>query len=430
VARIVPFPGLRYAAEKVGDLATVVTPPYDVIDATAQERYHQANPANIIRLELGKQYPQDQPGDDRYSRAAAQLQDWIASGVLRHEPAPSIYLYQQEFSALGRTLVRNGLLCGLGVEPYSTGTVLPHEETLSKPKQDRLQLMRATACNFSPIFGLYVDPQQQVNEALFAAAAGRQADVELTDEFGEQHRLWVITDANVITQVQAILAPAKIYIADGHHRYETALAYAAEQKAGYDYIMITLVNMYDPGLVVLPTHRMVKDLHPQALDGFRARLDEFFHITPCPERDLEAALAKAGQHGHAFAMCDQDGLSVLVLRDVEKAQKLLPGERSQAWRELDVAILDNLILEHLLGITAQKRREQVNLTYTRDIEQAIAAVQDKSYQLAFFLNPPAVSEVIAVAEAQDKMPQKSTFFYPKLITGLVINDLAYAAGDR
>ena len=234
--------------------------------------------------------------------------------------------------------------------------------------------MRATACNFSPIFGLYVDPQQQVNEALFAAAAGRQADVELTDEFGEQHRLWVITDANVITQVQAILAPAKIYIADGHHRYETALAYAAEQKAGYDYIMITLVNMYDPGLVVLPTHRMVKDLHPQALDGFRARLDEFFHITPCPERYLEAALAKAGQNGHAFAMCDQDGLSVLVLRDVEKAQKLLPGERSQAWRELDVAILDNLILEHLLGITAQKRREQVNLTYTRDIEEAIAAV--------------------------------------------------------
>ena len=320
-----------------------------MIDATAQERYHQANPANIIRLELGKQYPQDQHVDDLYSRAAAQLQDWIASGVLRHEPAPSIYLYQQEFSALGRTLVRNGLLCGLGVEPYSTGTVLPHEETLSKPKQDRLQLMRATACNFSPIFGLYVDPQQQVNEALFAAAAGRQADVELTDEFGEQHRLWVITDANVITQVQAIWPRLKIYIADGHHRYETALAYAAEQKAGYDYIMITLVNMYDPGLVVLPTHRMVKTCTRRLWMVF-GRLDEFFHIT-LPRTGLGSGPGQSRAKRARLCHVRPGWPECASVARRGKSAKIIARERSPGLAGTGCGDTDNLILEHLLGIT-------------------------------------------------------------------------------
>jgi len=432
MAGIIPFIGLRYNNSKIANLASVMTPPYDIIDDKAQARYYAESPVNIIRLELGLMFPDDDEKNNRYTRAKKYLDRWMEDETLLPEAKPALYVYQQEFPGAKGTVIRNGFICGLKVEDYSEGAVLPHEETLSKPKADRLKLMQATQCNFSSIFGLYSDPERLVDNALLEAVGSREPDVDITDEAGEFHRLWVVTDETTLQAVSSILQDKQIFIADGHHRYETALEYSKlmheSGHKGYDYVMTTLVNLYDEGLVVLPTHRVVKNINNLDLEGLKSALTEVFEVE---EFDLSTGLpgfmnelANRGKKKHVFGLYTQErSLYLLTVKNMNQAKSLMPKDMSDSWRKLDVALLDNLVLSRLLGINEADRKNRDNLSYTRDEQWALDRVNDGSHQLALLLNPTRVEEVVAVAQAGDKMPQKSTYFYPKLLTGMVINPL-------
>ncbi|MFZ5632041.1 MAG: DUF1015 domain-containing protein [Bacillota bacterium] len=445
MATVIPFRGIRYNPDKIKNLADVVTPPYDVIDTAGQDRYYQRHPHNIIRLEYGKVFDGDGPDNNRYTRAAACYRDWLKENILVQEKDRALYLYEQEFTAGGRRKVRSALVCSVRLEPYEKGIVLPHEETMPKHKADRLELMRACRANFSPIFSLYTDPDMAVTTVLRDASGKRQPDAVLTDENGEVHRLWVITDGIAISSIQRIMADRQIFIADGHHRYETALNYRAEAGAAgggagdpaYNYAMMTLVNLYDPGLVILPTHRLLKNISETDLASLPGRLRDNFRLEEFPLAPgkenfgsfmNELAVRGSGPagpypHRHVFGVYLDGRLYFATLKNEEGLAALMPPDKSPAWQGLDVSVLHCLAIEKYLGVGGELRARGEHITYTREEEGALLAVDRKEYQLAFFLNPTLVEEVTTVAANGEKMPQKSTYFYPKMITGLVINSL-------
>ncbi|NPV92396.1 MAG: DUF1015 domain-containing protein [Firmicutes bacterium] len=439
MATIVPIRGIRFNQEKVGSIAEVVTPPYDIIDNTAQARYYARHAHNIIRLELGQTFQQDDDRNNRYTRAAGYFARWLEEGVLTREKKPAFYLYEQEFTLDGKRQMRTGFICGVELASYGPGNVLPHEETLSKPKADRLQLMRACKANFSPVFGLYDDPSEEINQALQAARGKRSPDVDFIDEAGEGHRLWVITNSKTQQKIIKAMKDLTIYIADGHHRFETALNYYQESQsrgeATNPTVLITLVNLYDPGLLILPTHRLVKNLKEFDPDSFKERLLSYFKLEAYPLPSARAELPAAirgfftemdsrGKTNHTFGFYSRDKVFYLMSLKSEIAPASLFEGRSVDWSSLDVAILDNLVLDRLLQIGSENRKNQDHLSYTHDETEAVEAVDSGIEQAAFFLNPTRVQEIVAVANNGEKMPQKSTYFYPKLITGLVINPLA------
>ncbi len=428
MATIIPMKGLRYNASKV-DANEVVTPPYDVIDANGQEGFYTKNPYNVIRLELGKVFPDDNEENNKYTRAAEFLREWISSGVLVHEDKPSVYLYEQEFEARGEKKIRSGFIAGVQANDYSKGEVLPHEETLPKHKADRLNLMKATLANFSPIFGLYADPGHTIETALNNAKGSQTPDAEVTDDQGVVNRLWVVSDENTVQTVVQQMTSKKIFIADGHHRYETAVNFGKEMSAqgrpGFDYLMICLVNLYNEGLVVFPTHRVVKNIDNFDLNLLIDKLSDDFNVEEITGLSLNEFITKLetkGQNAHAFGLYANSQYYLISLKDENRLDDLVLEGRSAAWRRLDVSILHTLILEKLLGIGSQQRADESNLVYLRDDEATKAAVDNGSAQLAFFMNSTRVEEVTDIATGGEKMPQKSTFFYPKVITGLVIND--------
>lgn len=445
MATVIPFRGIRYNPEKVKNLADVVTPPYDVIDQSAQERYYQRHPNNIVRLEYGKVLEGDGPGSNRYTRAAAHYADWLKKNVLFRDKDPALYLYDQEFTAGGQGNVRTGFICAVKLEPYEKGVVLPHEETLPKHKADRLELMRACKANFSPIFSLYADPEMAVTGTLRGAAGQRPPDAAFADEKGEIHRLWVIRDRAALDTVRQAMADKRIFIADGHHRYETALNYRAQRNSGtgtgdesYNFVMMTLVNLYDPGLVILPTHRLVRNVDQGDISTLLQKLQEIFILEEfplSPKRDnfkeflsrlSEKGADPAGRrmHRHVFGVYHGGGrLYLASLKNEDGLPGLMPAGKSPAWQGLDVSVLHCLIIEKHLGVGPELLAGGDHVTYTREEEGALAAVDSGEYQVALFLNPTLVEEVTQVAANGEKMPQKSTFFYPKIITGLVINSL-------
>ncbi|MGI5879308.1 MAG: DUF1015 domain-containing protein [Syntrophomonadaceae bacterium] len=431
MANIVAFKGLRYNPEKIANLSSVVTPPYDIIDETAQTKYYAEHPANIIRLELGLTFPQDTPSNNRYTRAKNYIEKWLEEEILLPEQLPSLYLYEQEFLIQGMRTVRTGFVCGLKVEPYEQGTVLPHEETLSKPKADRLQLMRATKSNFSSIFGLYSDEKRTVELILKESIKGKLPDIDIVDEANETHRIWVINNPEVIQAVLSFMADKQIFIADGHHRYETALEYASEMREhglpDYDYVLTTLVNLFDEGLLVLPTHRVVGNIKSFSSAKLLKELNKLFDIDTYPDKnhldEFINELKLRGTKQPVFGMYVDENLYLLQLKDPQTLEQYLPRERSDAWKNLDVAILDHMILDNIMGIGAQERKNQDNLAYSRSEQWVIEQIDNKQYQVGFLINATGVDEIVAVAQAGDKMPQKSTYFYPKLITGLIINNL-------
>jgi len=440
MADVRPFPGIRYAPGT--DLAAVVTPPYDVISPEAQARYYERAPENIIRLELGRDEPRDDELANRYTRAAMTFADWRLRGVLRQD-APALYLYEQRFHALGGERRRLSLMARVRIEPWEAGVVLPHERTLSKPKSDRLKLTRATAATLSPIMALYDDPRGALAKAL-ARPLKRAPEVAFHDETGEEHRLWVVRDAALIERVGAFFRDRQLYIADGHHRYETALAYREELREARrelpledaaNFTLMALSAIEDSGLLVLPTHRIVRGVAQERLAEFpRDLADLFENEALAGDPDAEAitrTLAEASEGGArtAFAMVTPDGVS--ILRQTNAGRAAMDGRAgehvgaSEAWRSLDVAVLHELVLAHGLSVSEQAIRAGEHITYTRDAQAAIDAVRSGAdgAQLAFLLNPTPPAAIRDVARAGDRMPQKSTYFYPKLITGLVINPL-------
>ncbi|HEU0000552.1 MAG TPA: DUF1015 domain-containing protein [Ktedonobacteraceae bacterium] len=426
--------GIRYNDEVVSDLAEVVTPPYDVISKEAQAKYYARNPYNVIRLELGEEQVGDNTLNNRYTRAAAALAEWRLQGVLRQDALPGYYLYQQVFSQNGQQYTRTSLLARVRLEPWSSKVVLPHEHTMSKPKDDRLKLLRACATNLSPIMSLYDDPQGRIRRLLGAYAD--KAEVQITDEVGEGHRLQHITDPAQIDLIQNFFAERQLYIADGHHRYETALNYREEIREqrrqlhvddAVQFVLMALVDVDDPGLLVLPTHRLLSGLPTTALRALSTeQLARYFTVSElgsgATSDALLAQMAQAGTTEAALVLSTGEQNWLLRLNE-QGRRRMAESGHSAAWNELDVAVAHTLILEALLGIQTEDVTAGSYLRYTRDAQQAVQAVQTGEAQAALLLNATRVRQIRDVSQADDRMPQKSTYFYPKLITGLVMNPL-------
>ncbi len=425
MAEIKGYKGLRFNCEKAGKIEELVCPPYDIISDQQREEYIKTNPHNIIRLELPK-------GDDKYNKAAEILKDWLEKGILVKEDKPAIYIYEEEFTAYGERKAIKGIICRVKLEEFSKGIILPHEFTLSKAKEDRLNLMKATNCNFSQIYSLYMDGGKNTLGKIDSLSKS-EPDIQLQDNDNVTHRMWIIKDEKAIADICSDFADRKLYIADGHHRYETALNYRnylreqglAKEGDACDYQMMMLVDMEHPGLVVFPTHRLVRNLDSfnaeRVIDGCK----EYFDVTEHSDiNTIESTLMELynqGKKAYAF-YCGGSSYKLLVLKDTNIIKKLLPNA-STATQQLDVTILHTLILEKIFGIDAENMAKQINLTYTKIFDEAISSVQQGNSQCAFILNPTRVSEIREVASNGEKMPQKSTYFYPKMITGLVMNQL-------
>lgn len=425
MAQISSFKGMRFDTDKAGKLKTLCCPPYDIISEEERLAFISNNEHNIIRLEKPT-------GDDPYNTARTILDKWEAEGILIREDKPALYIYEEEFTAYGRRNAIKGIICRLKLEEFSKGIVLPHEFTLSKAKEDRLNLMKATNCNFSQIYGLYMDSEHTSLKTIDELSSGK-AELEFTDNDSITHRMWIVKDEAVIKKLVADFTDRKIYIADGHHRYETALNYRnylrenglAKEGDACDFQMIYLVDMEHPGLVVFPTHRLVRDLQSFDKDTVLKKCGEFFDIKEYDGTDnMEALLSESDKNGNkAFGFyVGNSKWYLLTLKDITVMDALLP-KQSVASRRLDVTVLHTLILEKIFGIDKENMAQQINLTYTKFFDQAISSVDNGSAQCSFVLNSTKVTEIRDVASEGEKMPQKSTYFYPKMITGMVMNKL-------
>lgn len=423
MAEIKSFKGLRFNSEKAGSIEELICPPYDIISEEQRKEYLSRNPNNIIRLELPK-------GDNPYCEANKTLNKWLEEKILLHDEKDSIYIYEEEFVSGGVKRSIKGCIVRVKIEEFSKGVVLPHEETLSKAKEDRFNLMKATNCNFSQIYSLYMDSEHKILGRI-DKLSDCKPDCEAKDGEGIIHRLWIVDDKDEISKICKDFADKKLYIADGHHRYETALNYrnyCRENKlgnGGEDYVMMMLVDMEHDGLVVLPTHRLVRDLENFDENSALEKCAEYFDITDIDDiKEIESKLSEQYEIGKkAFAFYGRNGAKLLVLKNPSVISELLP-DKSSATQGLDVTVLHTLVLERLFGIDAENMAKQINLTYTKYFDEAISSVDSKKAQCAFILNPTRVTEIRDVAAAGEKMPQKSTYFYPKLITGMVMNDLS------
>lgn len=422
MATVKGFKGLRF---RNGDLNTLVCPPYDIISEEQRQEFINTNPHNIIRLELPAGTV-----EEKYKNAGKTLQEWLASGVLAQDEKDGIYVYEMEFSAHGEKKRVKGFVSLVKLEEFSKGIVLPHEETLSKAKTDRFNLMSETFCNFSSIYSLYMDENGSAYTFIDGCSKGAP-DMEITDGDGTVHRMWCVYDEAALASVGKIFEAKKLYIADGHHRYETALNFhkhlcekgISDENSLSGYVCMMLVNMENDGLVVFPTHRIVRDLPEFNADEVLAGCAEFFDVSIESDLDgMEKRLSDLYQKNEKALAFYTGGESyaLMVLRDKKAVCKFLP-EMSEAYSQLDVSVLHTLILERILKIDRENMANQVNLTYTRSFDEAIRTVQANAANCSFILNPTRVSEIRDVALAGEKMPQKSTYFYPKLITGLVMN---------
>jgi uncharacterized protein (DUF1015 family) len=430
MAEIVPFSAVLYNAERAGALEYLVAPPYDVISPEEQLALYAVSPYNCVRIILNRQEADDTPQHNPYTRAAEFLHQWLKEGVLR-EAEPALYVYQQEFThpTHGQRCVRTGFFGALKLEPYSSGIVLPHEETRRKAREDRLNLLRATATNTEPIMGMFDDPQSVVSGILHEAE-GETFSVVVGED---RHTVRAMRAPEAVKRIQAQLQNSRIWIADGHHRYETALAYRDERRAAegnpaglkpYDYLLVVLVPFHDPGLVVLPTHRLVKNIPESRLERLLPALQSYFDMEAMSEEKLDRMAQESAPPGtYRLGMLTADKIFLLTLRDEAVLDRLMPTS-SAVWRRLDVSILQVIVFERVLGIAAEQVALTPDIGYTRDRREAIQSVRSGAYQLAFFMNLPSVEAVRLVAAAGEKMPPKSTYFYPKLWSGLVMRRMA------
>ncbi len=428
MATIRPFRGARYNPARFSDLSTVVSQPYDRVRHGLQDKYYELSPYNIVRIIKGREQADDGNGCSVYTRARSTFGRWLAEGVLVREETPALYVLRQRFSLPdGSVHTRQGLIAALELARFDEGIVLPHEQTHSGPKVDRLNLMRATEANFGHIFMLY--PGGGINELLKPALAG-EPGVVLREMFerGVEQRFWVVTDPALIASVLEEMAPRRnLIIADGHHRYETALDYQDEARAAhpdapahaaFNYRMATLVSMEDPGLVILPTHRLIHSY--KRMDGVEAlaRAKEHFVVTPVADRAaLQSVLAVAEPERPRFGFYDRR-FSVLTLRDPEVMARLL-STRDWAFQLLDVTVLHELFIERVLGIDKASVERKEHIEYLRDAQMGYDAVDSGEAQFLAVMNPTRMEQVRACTAAGERMAQKSTDFYPKVISGLV-----------
>lgn len=423
------FRGFRYDLGAVGALANVVAPPYDVIDANLQQQLYDASPYNAIRVELTKDEPGDDDQNNKYTRAASTLKDWILANAVKQDTARSLYVYEQEFTVEGQTHVRRGFLARVRLEPFGTGRIFPHEQTLSGPKADRLNLYRATGFNISPVFGLYPDDGSVF--AKLEPLIRTQPPITATDHLGVVNRLWVITDTTAISAVIGLMGPKPVFIADGHHRYETGLKYLEERKAAGEvqddesapnFCLMMLVGMSDPGLIILPTHRLVSGIPAVTGEQLKAALagqfeivGEFADAAACWEHvEIEGS-----QNVLGFGTVSDGKWFAAKFTNPDLMATLAPDQTAD-WRALAVSILHKVVLEKLVP---EKVGGTPSCKYVHLLKEVTDAVAAKECQIACLVPPVGMEHVEAIAGNREKMPPKSTYFFPKILTGVVFNSL-------
>ena len=432
MAQIIPFRGYRYDPAIVGEISDVVTPPYDRVYPDVQQACYRRSPFNIVRIIKGLYEENDSDGSNVYTRAADCLDEWISKEVLIRESEPAFYAYHQTYTFEGERLTRKGVIALGKLEPEK---VHAHEKTLKGPKEDRLKLMQATEANFGHIFMLYSDPSRATEKALQAFVDSETSLIEAEDSDGNAHQVWRITDETIIRAIQSAVDEKDLYIADGHHRYETAVNYmtacneqswqqAAPESFGVR--MMTLFNVAEPGMSIRPIHRLVHGVDDFDVERFFDAAEEHFHVERHPSFEAMAETTKKGRSSNTVGCMSKESFATLALKDESIMQGLVPEDRSEDYKRLDVTVLHAAILDRLLGIDAAALEEQRNVTYTVDAEQGASKVREGDEQLFFYLNATSPDEVIRVADHNEKMPQKSTDFYPKLLTGLVLTKMEIA----
>ncbi|MEN6385388.1 MAG: DUF1015 domain-containing protein [Phycisphaerales bacterium] len=426
------FKAYRFNSDVVGDSGKCIAPPYDVINSAQQNNLYLQNQHNIVRIILGKKEPTDNGTNNQYTRAAKFLNDWMKVQALKQDAKDTIYAYVQEFEINGKKIKRSGFISLAKLAQFGSG-VQPHEKTLDGPKADRLNLTKATAAQFELVFMLYDDVQQVADKIIAKAEQGKSL-IEFIDDDGVKHQLFAIGEQKEIAQIVAMMAEKEGLIADGHHRYETALNYYNQTKnPNAQWLMIAFVNMHNEGLVVLPTHRLVGNLKDYNTDELIKKLQSDFKVTQFEFKDakkkaqnlMQKRMTKAFEEGkNAFGIYDGKSFYYIVLKNKDAVK---PLKMSDASKSLDVVVLHKLILEGVLGIGDEALAGESNIEYIKDIgeavDDAIGQVDAKKMQVLFFMNPTKVEQVRAVAAQNEKMPQKSTFFYPKIFSGLTINKL-------
>ena len=441
MAEVHPFRGIRYNQETVKDLARVICPPYDVITSEQQKFYYERSDYNAIRLECALEQAGDTTTNDRYSRAAITFQQWLKEGILRIDDSPAFYVHDHYFTYLGERRRRRGLIARVKLEPWGDG-IYPHEETFSKAKRDRLQLMRSCQANLSPLFALYQDSEQKIALILHEASQDkpimslRVKRSNLPDS-DDKHIIWAITDSGFQQQIRRSLSGQPLYIADGHHRYETALAYQQERaqviaseakqsltgKEAFNYVMMTLVDFSDPGLIILPVHRLVRGIAYSTLAGLENHLEHFFILESVPLTEgliNSLELEMAGEVVLGILGLKPGFLVLLRQRQGISLEGVMPEKHSEVHRRLAVSLLNYIVLNRMLELV----QDSEDMAYTVDTTDAYQQIREGKYQLAFLVTSPSLTVLKTVVDAKDRMPRKSTYFYPKLPAGLIINSLS------
>jgi uncharacterized protein (DUF1015 family) len=440
MAQVFPFRAFRYNPA-LAPFERVLTQPYDKISPAMQEKYYASDPHNLITIEKGRAFPGDTPQDNVYTRAAAAIEDWIRNNIVQQDPAPSFYAYSQEYTVPGTEdrRTRRGFIGAGKLEEYSAGVVFRHEHTLSGPKADRLEILRHTKTHTGQLFMIYSDPQRRIDAILSEAETSSAPATEVRDEYDVLHRLWIISDPQRVAAIQHAMEDEKLVIADGHHRYETALIYRNESRsragkiepdAPFERVMMTFINTRSEGLTILPTHRVAAHIHDFSWKAVRRHLEPWFAAEVFPFADegkkTEARknfLARLGSAKRAIGVYPAEpqkrAFYLLTLREGANLAQLLPNV-SPLQRELDVVLLHEGILEPALGITPQAVTAEAHLTYERETAAALDAVDSGRAQISFLLNPCGVEQVMKIATAGEVLPQKSTDFFPKLLSGITM----------
>ena len=432
MADIRPFCGVHYNQLLVNDLTAVICPPYDIITPQMQQELYHQSEYNFVRLEFGRELSQGTALENKYTRSAATLEQWLKQGILRVDKPPAVYLHDHYFTCQGKEYRRRGIIARVRLEEWDKMVIRPHEDTLAEPKGDRLNLLRTLQANTSAVLALFEDQRQPVSSLLVAQGRGKPM-INLSMVNGERHKIWAITEIEVINQIRRSLAHQPLYIADGHHRYESALAYQRERCAGsatvsgdegFNFVMMTLVDFADPGLVILPYHRLIRGVSKSALDGLLTKLKPLFEVEELPlavpdvwQRVDDLLAEETSQVRLILFGLAKESLFLLRLRDFTAISQMVPYYHSELHKRLESGVVDHVILEGLLGLSPD--RGETFLAYNSDRQDSVNKVLDQEYQLAFLLSPVKAEVIKAIADAGDRMPRKSTYFYPKLPSGLI-----------
>ncbi|HTY13720.1 MAG TPA: DUF1015 domain-containing protein [Candidatus Omnitrophota bacterium] len=438
MAKIYPFKGILYNKKKVKKLNAVMSPPYDVISPEQQDNYYQISDYNMIKLILGKEFPGDTQYNNKYVRAAATFDGWMRHDILVRDPKPAIYVYEQKFSAAGKKWERIGFISLMRIEDGGRGRLFPHEETLMAPKMDRVELIRATQANFDCIFSLYQDPDNKIFKVL-RKAMRKKPLIDVKDQDKAVNRLWRIDSRPLINKLMKEMKDKSVFIADGHHRFEAATRFKNEMKErntrfsedeSYNHVMMYFTPAEGKGLVVLPIHRLVTPIPHLEINSFEEELKQYFDIKlfayskrtepQVRKKALKELTRQADKHSFLMGLRDVPRYYLLTLKNEDIVDMMLEEGKPEAYKRLDVTILHSIVMKKILGLSQEEQ-----ISYAKNTDEAAEGIQKGPFQLVFFMNPTKVSDIIEIASKSEKMPQKSTFFYPKLLSGMVMNKIIH-----